>query len=433
MGYRPSVTQVDDDSLLIDEKLGAAYAVVKLVSENLPVVVTVGSNMSALQAISGSLGAINNLVAQLAYLETINEDIDNLEPIVANITQLLAIHANMANLLALHADLPALNTVYDNLSTFVDELVAVAGAIADVTAVAGNTTNINVVAGLQTAINGLPTLLTSIQAAADAAITAKNAAEAAVGSINLPLINPGVDGGKHLMVDPDLDVYTLQTPPASMSPDTYDPNGKAQDAFDADNHSDGTDNKVFTATERTKLNGISAGADVTSITNVGAAAAGAPDKAVPIDSDLVTGIDSVTNTLVKYTWTVIKAAWKATAANVYAAAANKFLTTDGIAAASLYVPLANSATPALNWEAGINRSITISQSIQLQNPTNAQPGTYRTILVKGIDSTPRSVTFGTNYLGTLPEIDDITDTKWYDFTIKCISVGHYTVTVTRAK
>jgi hypothetical protein len=43
---------------------------------------------------------------------------------------------------------------------------------------------------------------------------------------------------------------------------TYDPNNKNADAFNADNHVDGTTNKVFTATEKTKLSGIAAGAEV---------------------------------------------------------------------------------------------------------------------------------------------------------------------------
>lgn len=45
-----------------------------------------------------------------------------------------------------------------------------------------------------------------------------------------------------------------------MNQATYDPQGIAGDAFDTDNHTSGTTNKVFTATEQTKLLGIEAGA-----------------------------------------------------------------------------------------------------------------------------------------------------------------------------
>lgn len=54
---------------------------------------------------------------------------------------------------------------------------------------------------------------------------------------------------------------------------TYDPNSKAADAFNTDNHADGTTNKVYSATDKSKLAGIEALADVTDATNVAAAGA----------------------------------------------------------------------------------------------------------------------------------------------------------------
>lgn len=58
-----------------------------------------------------------------------------------------------------------------------------------------------------------------------------------------------------------------------MDASTYDPQNIADDAFDTDNHTNGTTNKVFTAVEKTKLAGIEALADVTDATNVDAAGA----------------------------------------------------------------------------------------------------------------------------------------------------------------
>lgn len=58
-----------------------------------------------------------------------------------------------------------------------------------------------------------------------------------------------------------------------MSKSTYDPQAIASDAFDVDNHTDGVTNKVYTATEQTKLAGIETGADVTDTANVTAAGA----------------------------------------------------------------------------------------------------------------------------------------------------------------
>ena len=47
-----------------------------------------------------------------------------------------------------------------------------------------------------------------------------------------------------------------------MTKAVYDPQNKNDDAFDTDNHTDGVTNKVYTATEKTKLAGIATGAEV---------------------------------------------------------------------------------------------------------------------------------------------------------------------------
>lgn len=58
-----------------------------------------------------------------------------------------------------------------------------------------------------------------------------------------------------------------------MLASTYDPQAVGDDAFDTDNHTDGITNKVYTATEKTKLAGIETAADVTDAANVDAAGA----------------------------------------------------------------------------------------------------------------------------------------------------------------
>lgn len=55
-----------------------------------------------------------------------------------------------------------------------------------------------------------------------------------------------------------------------MSASTYDPQAIAGDAFDQDNMTDGTTNKNFTATEKTKLAGIEDGAEVNNISDANA-------------------------------------------------------------------------------------------------------------------------------------------------------------------
>ena len=58
-----------------------------------------------------------------------------------------------------------------------------------------------------------------------------------------------------------------------MAAAVYDPTTVAGDAFDTDNHVDGSTNHVFTAADDTKLTGIEALADVTDVTNVTTAGA----------------------------------------------------------------------------------------------------------------------------------------------------------------
>jgi hypothetical protein len=92
---------------------------------------------------------------------------------------------------------------------------------------------------------------------------------------------------------------------------TYDPQAIAGDAFDVDNHTDGTTNKVYSATDKTKLAGIEASADVTDAGNVGSSIHGATAKTTPVDADELPLIDSVaSNVLKKLTWINLKATLK---------------------------------------------------------------------------------------------------------------------------
>lgn len=83
------------------------------------------------------------------------------------------------------------------------------------------------------------------------------------------------------------------------------------DATNVDNHTDGTTNKVYTATEKTKLSGIETAADVTDVGNVGSSIHGASAKTTPVDADTVPLVDSeASNVLKKLSWANIKATAK---------------------------------------------------------------------------------------------------------------------------
>ena len=77
--------------------------------------------------------------------------------------------------------------------------------------------------------------------------------------------------------------------------------------------------------------------------------------------------------------------------------------------------------------------MTLTANRQVGNPTNAQPGTYRTILVQGNNSTDRAISFGNQFLGDLPTITDCDDAKWYLVTLFCISATHLLATAVVAK
>jgi hypothetical protein len=124
---------------------------------------------------------------------------------------------------------------------------------------------------------------------------------------------------------------------------------------------------------------------------------------------------------------------KATDAEVRASTADKAITADRVESASALVALTDAAPVAVNWDSGINFSLTVTAARQIDNPTNGQPGTYRTILVQGDNTTDRTITFDTEFLGDVPTITDCDSTKWYLLTIRCITTTHFVVTSVVAK
>jgi hypothetical protein len=119
-------------------------------------------------------------------------------------------------------------------------------------------------------------------------------------------------------------------------------------------------------------------------------------------------------------------------AAVRAATANRVMTTGLIESASAAVALTDAATVAVDWDAGINFTLTVTANRVIGNPTNGQPGTWRTILVQSNDATDRTITFGNQFLGELPTITDVDNTRWYLLTIYCVSASHFVVSGKRA-
>lgn len=90
-----------------------------------------------------------------------------------------------------------------------------------------------------------------------------------------------------------------------MTVAVYDPTGVHGDAFNTDNHHDGSTNGVYTLAERTKLAGIATGADVTTAASVGAVIHGATTGTLA-DAYEFAFWNTVGSVLDKITWANIK-------------------------------------------------------------------------------------------------------------------------------
>lgn len=104
-----------------------------------------------------------------------------------------------------------------------------------------------------------------------------------------------------------------------MLKSVYDPTNVKDDAFDMENMVEGTTNKIFTATERTKLLGIEDSADVTDAENIEDAITGSSANTLT-NTSIFPFVKAVT--LVKITWANFKSAIKTYTDTLYVALAN---------------------------------------------------------------------------------------------------------------
>lgn len=122
---------------------------------------------------------------------------------------------------------------------------------------------------------------------------------------------------------------------------------------------------------------------------------------------------------------------KATAAEVRAATPDKFISADLIESASEIVTLTDATTVAIDWDAFLVAQVTLGGNRTLGNPTNVQIGTTRYVVVKGSSTTARTISFGSNYKGTLPT-DTVTSTSWLLIGLTGLTATHIVVTSAKA-
>src|SRR5690606_21245497 len=96
-----------------------------------------------------------------------------------------------------------------------------------------------------------------------------------------------------------------------------------------------------------------------------------------------------------------------TAANLRDGTGSGYITPALETAAAALVPLADAGTIAINWAAFENAQVTLTANRTLGNPSNGIVGTRPTILLKGNSGTARTLSFGTNWKGTLPTLNKI--------------------------
>lgn len=117
--------------------------------------------------------------------------------------------------------------------------------------------------------------------------------------------------------------------------------------------------------------------------------------------------------------------------DVRSAAAGKVLTADLLEAASAPVSLTDAATIAIDWDAFLFADVTVTANRAFGNPTNVQPGTSRTIVVKGSTSTMRTLSYPSNFKGALP-VQTVNDTSWLLLVLTAYTTSHIVISYARA-
>ena len=166
----------------------------------------------------------------------------------------------------------------------------------------------------------------------------------------------------------------------------------------------------------------------------GASGAGTGDMLAANNlSDVATAATSFSNIKQDASRTATGVIEEATEAEIYAATNGKFIDAGHIETASALIALTDATTVAVDWDMAINFSLTVAGNRTIGNPTNGQPMTWRTILVQGNNTTDRTMTFASQYLGDTPSISDCDSGVWYLLTILCITTSHFSVSSKKVK
>lgn len=220
------------------------------------------------------LDDVTNLNNQSSAQITINSNSDKIEAAIENTLSRNGTSPNTMNAVLDMNGFRILNSPSPTQPTHLVRKMDLDAVIPSITEAAN--------AAIATVEESTEAAVSSAADAAASAISANNSAEAAeeakdvaldaVGNMNEAATNlTGGTGGQVLRKQSntayDFDWATI-TGTGDMASSVYDPTGKGANAFSQDNMSDGTTNKNYTATEKTKLAGIAAGAQVNTVASV---------------------------------------------------------------------------------------------------------------------------------------------------------------------
>lgn len=115
----------------------------------------------------------------------------------------------------------------------------------------------------------------------------------------------------------------------------------------------------------------------------------------------------------------------ATAAEIQAGTAGALaVTAEGVKDALAIITPSGGADWTPDWSAFVVADWSVTANRALSNPTNVISGTTRYAFIRASSSTERTITFGSNFKGDLPTLDDVTDEKWYLVSLIAYSPTH---------
>lgn len=214
---------------------------------------------------------------------------------------------------------------------------------------------------------------------------------------------------------------------AAFDPSSYTPtSGLADVALSGDY--DDLDNKPTLGDAAAKNTGTTAG---TVAAGDDSRIAGAAQKSANL-SDLGNAATAFGNIKQTATDSATGVVELATASEIRSGASGALAVTPaGIKDACALTTPSGASNFAPNWEVDIVADWNVTDNRTLSNPTNVMPGTTRYVFIRASSGT-RTISFGSNYKGDLPTLNDVTSSKWYLLALVAYSATHIVVTAVEA-